>query len=94
MTQKALAAAIGMQPTRLSHLIHGRVRITPDIAMQLEHALGIPAHIWNNLQNQYDMTAPDTKQSQLTVTLDDPSRLTYIRRAISRLQGVRRVSVL
>lgn len=94
LTQKALAGAIHKQPAYLSLLIHGHTRISDDVAQRLEQALDIPAHVWLNLQSQYDAAIKSETHSKLTVTLSDPSRLSDVRRAISRMQGVHRVSVI
>lgn len=53
--QKDFAAAIGMEAPHLSALIHGRRNITSAIAGRLQEALGIPAAIWMNLQNRYNL---------------------------------------
>lgn len=50
---KDFAIAIGMEPSHLSALIHGNRNITPAIANRLEHALGISASVWMNLQSRY-----------------------------------------
>ena len=61
--QKDFAAAIGMEAPHLSALIHGRRNITSAIAGRLQEALGIPAHVWINLQNQYNLDkARQTKE--------------------------------
>ena len=44
LAQKDFAGQIGMQPTHLSALIHGKRNITTDIARRLEEGLGIPAY--------------------------------------------------
>ena len=53
--QKDFAAAIGMEAPHLSALIHGRRNITSAIAGRLQEALGIPASVWINLQNRYNL---------------------------------------
>ena len=53
--QKDFAKSIGMEAPHLSALIHGKRNITPAIASRLESGLGIPASIWLNLQNQYNL---------------------------------------
>ncbi len=53
MTQKELAARMGMQPSNLSRLLKGE-NITASIAQKLEEALEIPADFWMRLQTQYD----------------------------------------
>lgn len=53
--QKDFAKSIGMEATHLSALIHGVRNITSGIAEKLEAGLGIPARMWLNLQNDYNL---------------------------------------
>lgn len=53
--QKDFAVSIGMEPSHLSALVHGKRNITPSIANRLEQALGIPATVWMNLQSRYNL---------------------------------------
>ena len=56
MTQKQLAVAMGRPPQAINEIVRGRKAITAETAVQLEHALRIPAHFWMNLQTIYDIT--------------------------------------
>ncbi|MDO4511368.1 MAG: HigA family addiction module antitoxin [Bacteroidales bacterium] len=53
--QKDFAQRIGMQPSHLSALIHGKRNISPSVAMRLEEALGISAASWLAHQHGYDV---------------------------------------
>lgn len=53
--QKDLAKDMGISPSMLSDLIHGRRNITADLALRLESALEISAMFWMNYQNKYDL---------------------------------------
>ena len=53
--QKAFAEQIGMQPSHLNALLQGGRNITPQLALRLEEALNIPAHVWMNLQQNYNI---------------------------------------
>ena len=53
--QKDFAERIGMQPSHLSALLHGTRNISPQLAARLEAVLQIPARLWLNLQNNYNM---------------------------------------
>jgi len=55
ITQKALAQTMGRPPQVLSAIVQGKKHITPETALQLEKALGIPAHIWINLETEYQL---------------------------------------
>lgn len=55
LKQKDLAKDMGISPSMLSDLIHGRRNITAELALRLEGALGISAMFWMNLQSKYDL---------------------------------------
>lgn len=52
MSQSELAKRTGMPARTIRGIIRGSVASTPDTAMQLERAVGVPANLWNNLQRQ------------------------------------------
>ena len=56
MTQKELAARLDRPAQAINEIINAKKAITPDTAIGLEKALGIPAHFWNNLEADYRMT--------------------------------------
>lgn len=53
MRQAELATRIGKTPKALVDIIKHNAEITPDTAMQLEKALGIPASFWMNRERRY-----------------------------------------
>lgn len=53
--QKDFAAQIGMQATHFNALLHGDRNISPQLALRLEQALGIPAQNWLSLQENYNL---------------------------------------
>jgi HTH-type transcriptional regulator/antitoxin HigA len=55
MTQRALAEAMGRPPQVINEIVRGRKAITAETAIQLERALGTPAHMWLQLQMQYEL---------------------------------------
>lgn len=55
MTQKQLAANVGMTEQHVSRVIKGKTDISGSFAKKLEYALGIPASFWMNLQKNYDL---------------------------------------
>ena len=79
--QKVFAQTIGLQPSHLSALLHGARNISPQLAARLENALLIPAHVWLNLQANYNLDtlkASDvvdgyTPQQTRTYALAQPS---------------------
>lgn len=54
MTLTALAAQTVFSIPHLSHVRAGHDRISPNMALALERALGIPAEVWVNLQGAWD----------------------------------------
>ena len=81
--QKDFAAAIGMEATHLSALIHGKRNITPAIASRLQEALAIPASVWLNLQNRYDVDKIRLSQKESAPLL--PGYLSFPQNEESRL---------
>lgn len=53
MTQKEFAQRMDMTEKHISRLINGEVRLTPEVALRMEHVLGLPAQFWNNLEARY-----------------------------------------
>ncbi len=54
ITQGELAARTGTSPAYVSEIVSGEKDISDDFALALEHALGVPASFWMNLQANYD----------------------------------------
>lgn len=63
MTQRELAALMGRPPQLVSEIVRGKRAVTPETALQLEHALKISARFWMNLQTQYDLVLARQKRS-------------------------------
>lgn len=57
ITPYRLARATGLSQTRISEVIHGKRRITPNTALRLSKALGLSERFWLNIQNDYDIEA-------------------------------------
>jgi len=55
LTQRELAARLGVSYPRVNELIHGRRGVTPDTALRLERLLGVEAQFWLNLQLAWDL---------------------------------------
>ena len=53
--QKTFAEEIGMRPSHLSALLNGYRNISPQVAARIEAILQIPAQVWLNLQNNYNL---------------------------------------
>jgi len=55
LTQATLAKQIGVSPSLLNEVINGKRAIHTELALLLEAALGIAAHIWLDMQADYNM---------------------------------------
>lgn len=54
MSQAVLAKLIGISPTQLNEMIHGKRAVNTETALLLEAAWGIDADMWIRLQADYD----------------------------------------
>lgn len=55
LTQRALATAMERPVQAINEIVRGKKAITAETAVQLEDALGIPAHLWLNMQSTFDL---------------------------------------
>lgn len=53
MSQAELAERLGSSVFELNELIKGKTPVTKEIANKLEHASGVPASFWLNLERRY-----------------------------------------
>lgn len=70
VSQKALAAEIGVPASVLNEVLNGKRAVTTEYALLLEAALGIEADLWIRLQSDYN------KQ----VAKSDPSFMARLRK--------------
>ncbi len=63
MTQAKLAKQIGVSPSLLNEVIKGKRGVNTELALLLEAALGISAHIWIELQADYNMQVAKSDKS-------------------------------
>lgn len=68
MTQKELAAALGIPASRVNEVIKGKRPLSATLALSIEEVIGIPAHILLSLQSQYELdkarlTAKEKKEA-------------------------------
>jgi addiction module HigA family antidote len=61
------AKALGISRQQLHAVIAGRARVTPEMALRLEKALGSTADTWLRMQMNYDLAQIRTKASSLKV---------------------------
>ncbi len=53
MSQAELARRTGLSQKHISQLIAGDVSLSPRTALLLEHTVGMPASLWNNLESRW-----------------------------------------
>jgi addiction module HigA family antidote len=56
MSARALAAAIGIPPNRLTEIVRERRSVTADTAIRLGRYFGTDARFWINLQVAHDLS--------------------------------------
>ena len=55
MTQTEFAARLGVSFPRLNEIVRRKRSVTPDTALRLARVLGMPAHFWLGLQQDWDI---------------------------------------
>ena len=55
MSQSELARRTKRPIRAINEIIKGDKSLTPATALQLEKALGVPAHIWTGLESRYQL---------------------------------------
>jgi addiction module HigA family antidote len=55
ISQTELARAIGVPPTRVSHIVKGKRPVTADVALRLGRRFRQSPQYWLNLQARYDL---------------------------------------
>ena len=64
MTQQDLAMRSGRPVQVINEIIRGKKAITHDTALELEKVLGIPAHVWVNLESTYQLTQAKNRERE------------------------------
>lgn len=65
MSQKEFAVRTGKPEQTIVKVVDGKSALTPDMAVQFESVLGIPATFWLNRQRQYDEAIARLKRSEM-----------------------------
>jgi addiction module HigA family antidote len=68
MKQTELARRMGRNKVEISRIIAGKASVTPETALQLERALGVPASFWTALQCRFDEVATGERERQRLTT--------------------------
>ena len=64
MTVPELAVRLGCPEHTLVALIRGEHPLTRDVAHQLERVLGVPAHLWLNIEARYRRATTHARASE------------------------------
>lgn len=64
MTKAELAKRMNQPAAKLSAIFLGEKAITPETALELEKAVGIPAHIWTGLETEYRLTSSHQQKAR------------------------------
>lgn len=79
MTQQELAKRTGLSPKHIVAVMKAKSAITPETAIKLERALGMPADYWLKLESQYQETlARLAEEEQLNHDQDWLARLPVV----------------
>jgi HTH-type transcriptional regulator / antitoxin HigA len=71
MKQQELAKRTGLTPKHIGSIVNAKSSITPETAIKLERAIGMPAQYWMNLETQYqDVLARAAEEKKLIRDLD------------------------
>ena len=62
LTQKALAAHVGVSVQRINEIVRGKRGITPETAWLFSEALQTTPEFWLNLQSNHDLSSSRPKQ--------------------------------
>lgn len=76
MTQQELAKRTGLTPKHIVSIVKAKSAITPETAIKLERAIGMPAEYWLNLESHYqEVLARLQEEVQLDHDIDWLSRI-------------------
>lgn len=64
MSQADLARRMGRPAQAVNEIVKGTKALTPETALQLEHVVGVPAHIWLGLEAEYRLVSAREADAQ------------------------------
>lgn len=67
-TEQELADKMGMSEQEVRELIRGEIAVTQDIANRLELVLGVPSHMWVNLEARYQRKLEVKREREAAAT--------------------------
>ncbi|HJM76604.1 MAG TPA: HigA family addiction module antitoxin [Dehalococcoidia bacterium] len=71
LTQVELAKHIGVPVQRITEIVRGKRRITPETAWLLEQAFATTPELWVNLQTSYDLAAQQPDRTIAALAASD-----------------------
>jgi len=71
LTQKALAAHIGIPVQRVNEIVRGKRGVTPDTAWLLSEAFSTSPEFWLNLQANHDLSRHKPRQRVQPLVLNN-----------------------
>jgi HTH-type transcriptional regulator / antitoxin HigA len=71
MTQQELAKRTGRPVQAINEIVRGKKQMTHETALELEKVLGIPAHIWSDLESQYQSALARQRDNEELLKQED-----------------------
>ena len=84
LTQAELASRTNLSAKHVNQVIKGSATLSPDVALRLERALGIPSYIWNALEANYQDRLTRTRARENLMRYEGWLRRFPLRELISR----------
>lgn len=75
MSKGELAKRMSRPQSKLSGIFNGRKAVTPNTALQLQRATGVPAHIWTGLEAEYRLAQARERAEEREVTCRQEAHL-------------------
>jgi HTH-type transcriptional regulator/antitoxin HigA len=98
ISQVELGRRMGRPAQAINEIIAGKKAITPDTALQLERALGVPASIWTGLESRFQLIKArqlETKQLKKDLTYLDQipyrelAKMGFVKHSRNKIDRVR-----
>ncbi|HWQ25189.1 MAG TPA: HigA family addiction module antitoxin [Chlorobaculum sp.] len=70
MTSAQLAEWISLSQKNVNEIIQGKAKISSEIAIQLERAVGIPADLWMELEYRYRIKIKEIKDAEILLDIN------------------------
>lgn len=74
LTQAELARRMGRPSQPINEIARGKKAITAETALEMEAALGVPAHIWTGLEAEYRLSLARAARARLRIQAEQKER--------------------